>query len=186
MDVDAPEEGRGGDVGLVPAYVEQINPARENKIVVLWGPPIMIKFTVKGLSGPGFKEKQVYTTLELRMGCGIGKCGRCNVGARFVCRDGPVFSLSELQEPRLKYQFYFLKSIRAVLDEDANLFSKICGRSSSPVGSYSSILPASPRRLSLGSTGRLASSWIPVCRATSSPWGSPKEKIFSPHFGQRT
>lgn len=96
--IDAPEEGWDGHVGFVPAYVEEINPSPENKFVVICGPPIMIKFTVKGLSRLGFKEEQVYTTLEMRMKCGIGKCGRCNVGARFVCRDGPVFNLSELKD----------------------------------------------------------------------------------------
>ena len=57
------------------------------------GPPIMIKFTLAGLKELGFKETQVYTTMELRMKCGIGKCGRCNIGSKYVCKDGPVFRL---------------------------------------------------------------------------------------------
>ena len=51
-----------------------------------------------GLKEVGFKEEQVYTTLELRMKCGVGKCGRCNIGSKFVCLDGPVFTLAELDE----------------------------------------------------------------------------------------
>lgn len=101
--IDAPEEGWDGHVGFVPAYVEEVNPSPENKFVAICGPPIMIRFTVKGLSKLGFQEEQVYTTLEMRMKCGIGKCGRCNVGAKFVCRDGPVFSLSELKELPQEY-----------------------------------------------------------------------------------
>ena len=58
----------------------------------------MIKFTLAGLTELGFEKTQVYTTLELRMKCGIGKCGRCNVGAKYVCKDGPVFRLDELDE----------------------------------------------------------------------------------------
>ena len=46
----------------------------------------------------GFEKTQVYTTLELKMKCGIGKCGRCNVGSKYVCKDGPVFRLDELDE----------------------------------------------------------------------------------------
>ena len=46
----------------------------------------------------GFDKTQIYTTLELRMKCGIGKCGRCNVGAKYVCKDGPVFRCDELDE----------------------------------------------------------------------------------------
>ena len=43
-------------------------------------------------------REQVYTTLELRMKCGIGKCGRCNVGSKYVCKDGPVFRFDQLDE----------------------------------------------------------------------------------------
>ena len=51
----------------------------------------MIKFVLQGLEELGFTRTQVYTTLELRMKCGIGKCGRCNIGSKYVCKDGPVF-----------------------------------------------------------------------------------------------
>ena len=46
----------------------------------------------------GFTKEQVYTTLELRMKCGIGKCGRCNIGSKYVCKDGPVFRFDEIDE----------------------------------------------------------------------------------------
>ena len=58
----------------------------------------MIKFTLAGLTELGFEKKQVYTTLELKMKCAIGKCGRCNVGSKYVCKDGPVFRMDELDE----------------------------------------------------------------------------------------
>ena len=68
------------------------------KTVLVCGPPIMIKFTVQGLSDLGFKPEQIWTTMELRMKCGVGKCGRCNIGAKYVCKDGPVFRYDELGE----------------------------------------------------------------------------------------
>ena len=74
-----------------------------NKTAVLCGPPIMIKFTLEGLVALGFDKTQVYTTLELRMKCGVGKCGRCNVGAKYVCKDGPVFRCDELEELPSEY-----------------------------------------------------------------------------------
>jgi sulfhydrogenase subunit gamma (sulfur reductase) len=46
----------------------------------------------------GITDEQTYTTLEKRMKCGIGICGRCNIGPKYVCVDGPVFSLTELAE----------------------------------------------------------------------------------------
>ena len=77
---------------------EDLYRAATNKTAVLCGPPIMIKFTLDGLVAMGFDKTQVYTTLELRMKCGIGKCGRCNVGSKYVCKDGPVFRFDELDE----------------------------------------------------------------------------------------
>ena len=74
-----------------------------NKVAVLCGPPIMIKFTLEGLCAIGFEKTNVYTTLELRMKCGVGKCGRCNVGAKYVCKDGPVFRCDELEELPSEY-----------------------------------------------------------------------------------
>ena len=58
----------------------------------------MIKFTLQNLQALGFSKSQVYTTMELRMKCGIGKCGRCNIGSKYVCKDGPVFRFGQLDE----------------------------------------------------------------------------------------
>jgi NAD(P)H-flavin reductase len=58
----------------------------------------MIKFVLENLEKLGFEPDQVYTTLENRMKCGIGKCGRCNVGHLYVCKDGPVFSYEQLKD----------------------------------------------------------------------------------------
>lgn len=97
LTIDRPQEGWDGHVGFVPAYVKELG-LDPTMTAVLCGPPIMIKFTLAGLLELGFKKERVYTTLELRMKCGIGKCGRCNVGNKFVCKDGPVFRMDELDE----------------------------------------------------------------------------------------
>lgn len=97
LTIDREEEGWDGHVGFVPNYVKELNPDL-NKTVLLCGPPIMIKFTLAGLKELGFTETQVYTTMELRMKCGVGKCGRCNIGDKYVCKDGPVFRCDELDE----------------------------------------------------------------------------------------
>ena len=98
LTIDREQEGWDGHVGFVPNYVKELGFTTENKIAVLCGPPVMIKFTLAGLVELGFTKSQVYTTLELRMKCGIGKCGRCNVGNKYVCKDGPVFRLDQLDE----------------------------------------------------------------------------------------
>lgn len=96
LTIDREQEGWDGHVGFVPNYVKELGFDPKNKIAVLCGPPIMIKFTLAGFYELGFDKTQIYTTLELRMKCGIGKCGRCNVGSKYVCKDGPVFRFDEL------------------------------------------------------------------------------------------
>ena len=97
LTIDREEEGWDGHVGFVPNYVKELGFSTD-KTAVLCGPPVMIKFTLDGLYSLGFEKTQIYTTLELRMKCGIGKCGRCNVGTKYVCKDGPVFRFDELAE----------------------------------------------------------------------------------------
>ena len=97
LTIDRPQEGWDGNVGFVPTYLKELN-FDTNRVAILCGPPIMIKFCLQGLTEMGFKHEQVYTTLELRMKCGIGKCGRCNIGTKYVCKDGPVFRFDEIDE----------------------------------------------------------------------------------------
>ena len=86
-----------GEVGFVPRILEKIKPSPKNTIVITCGPPIMIKFVLVSLVTLDFSQESVYTTLENRMKCGVGKCGRCNVGNQYVCKDGPVFRCSDLR-----------------------------------------------------------------------------------------
>ncbi len=97
MTIDREQEGWDGHVGFVPAYLKEVG-FDTNKVALLCGPPIMIKFCLQALMEMGFSREQVYTTLELRMKCGIGKCGRCNIGTKYVCKDGPVFRFDEIDE----------------------------------------------------------------------------------------
>ena len=83
-------------VGMIPSVLKEMAPSPDNAIAVLCGPPIMIKFTLAAFRELGFKDENIYTTLERRMKCGIGICGRCNLGSKFVCLDGPVFTQAQL------------------------------------------------------------------------------------------
>jgi NAD(P)H-flavin reductase len=58
----------------------------------------MIKFVLQNLAKLNFKDENIITTLEARMKCGIGICGRCNLGSKYICKDGPVFSLAQLRD----------------------------------------------------------------------------------------
>ena len=92
-----------GKVGFVPTVLEAMDPAGDNTIVVTCGPPIMIKTCIQVLFKLGFSPEKIISSLEMRMKCGIGKCGRCNIGHKYVCKDGPVFTYAELQELSNQY-----------------------------------------------------------------------------------
>lgn len=85
-----------GDVGLITELLEDVNPSPDNTIAITCGPPVMIYYADKTLQSLGFSPEQSYVTLEARMHCGIGKCGRCNLGDKLICVDGPVFSMAEV------------------------------------------------------------------------------------------
>jgi len=85
-----------GEVGFVPTVLDKVAPTSVNTIAIVCGPPIMIKLTLPILLKLGFTPDNIYTTLENRMKCGVGKCGHCNVGKYFVCKDGPVFTFAQV------------------------------------------------------------------------------------------
>ena len=97
LTVDRGDDRWTGKVGVVPAYVREVAPSPENAVAVTCGPPIMIKFTLPELTKLGFADEQIITTLEMKMKCGVGKCGRCNIGHTYVCLDGPVFTYAQLR-----------------------------------------------------------------------------------------
>ena len=95
LTIDREQSGWTGNVGFVPAYLKEMA-FPTNKMALVCGPPIMIKFTLAALLEMGFQKEQVYTTLEQRMKCGLGKCGHCTIGSKYVCIDGPVFRCDEV------------------------------------------------------------------------------------------
>lgn len=87
-----------GEVGFVPAVLERSEVPAEDAVALVIGPPVMIKFTLPILHGMGLADQDIYTSLENRMKCGVGKCGRCNAGPVYVCKEGPVFTLEQLKQ----------------------------------------------------------------------------------------
>ena len=97
LTIDNAQPDWDGHVGFVPNFVKELG-FDTSKTVVMCGPPIMIKFTLAGLIELGFAREQIYTTMELKMKCALGKCGRCNIGDKYVCKDGPLFRFDQLDE----------------------------------------------------------------------------------------
>lgn len=92
------------NIGFVPTITEQKAPPGDvNTYAIVCGPPIMIKFTLLVLEKLGYEHDHIIMSLENRMKCGIGMCGRCNIGKELVCKDGPVFTLDELNKTPREY-----------------------------------------------------------------------------------
>lgn len=103
LSVDTPEDGWQGYTGFVPSNLLDKPQPADNTVAITCGPPIMIKFVIKNLREMGFPDEQIYTTIENKMKCGAGKCGRCNVGKDYVCVSGPVYSWAQLKNLPQEY-----------------------------------------------------------------------------------
>ena len=80
-------------------YLESLGfTVTDNSVAVVCGGPSLYRTCCESLEKMGFTPGQVVTTLEMRMKCGVGKCGRCNIGSHFICLDGPVFTRAEIAE----------------------------------------------------------------------------------------
>lgn len=103
LSIDVEEPDWKEYVGFVPLNILDKKPSPKNAITITCGPPIMIKFVIQNLKALGFNDEQIFTTVENKMKCGIGKCGRCNIGVHYVCKDGPVYSWAELKNLPQEY-----------------------------------------------------------------------------------
>lgn len=98
LTVDEPDETWGGACGVVCVLLPKINVNPAMTMVFLCGPSVMIKFAIKDIVKLGFKEQNIYASLERYMKCGIGKCGHCYVKGKYACMDGPNFSYTEMKK----------------------------------------------------------------------------------------
>ncbi len=85
------------NVGVVTTILDGVEMDYESGIAIVCGPPIMMKFSIKKLLDMGFKEENIYLSMEKNMSCGIGKCGHCRIGTYYVCKDGPVFTYDKIK-----------------------------------------------------------------------------------------
>jgi len=100
LTVDRSDNGWGGNVGVVGSLFKKpgVEIPVKNTTVFVCGPPVMFRFVLKDLKNMGFEDRQMVSTLERYMKCGVGKCGHCCIGVAYVCVDGPVFSLEQIKK----------------------------------------------------------------------------------------
>jgi NAD(P)H-flavin reductase len=95
--VDRADDEWDGPVGVVTSLLNNVSIKLENSIAVVCGPPIMMKFGTIRLLDMGYKDDEIYLSMEKNMSCGLGKCGHCMMGEFFVCKHGPVFTYNEIK-----------------------------------------------------------------------------------------
>lgn len=86
-----------GNVGVVTALIPRVPFDPRNTVALTCGPEVMMRFTVLELQRRGVEPERVHVSLERNMKCAIGLCGHCQLGAQFVCRDGPVFPYARVR-----------------------------------------------------------------------------------------
>jgi len=96
--VDRADENWDGHVGVVTTILSPDDVDIPNSAAVVCGPPIMMKFATLKLLEMGFKPEQIYLSMERKMSCGIGKCGKCRIGMYYTCKDGPVFRYDKVMD----------------------------------------------------------------------------------------
>jgi NAD(P)H-flavin reductase len=94
--VDRGDETWTGNVGVITTLFKKV-PVDPQSQVIICGPPVMYKFVIAELDAIRVPRANIYLDLERRMKCGIGKCGHCQINEKYVCLDGPVFSLKEIE-----------------------------------------------------------------------------------------
>ena len=99
LTVDRAGDSWTGHVGVVGSLFKEpgVQVPVEDSVAFVCGPPIMFRFVIKDLLAMGFQEKNIVSTLERYMKCGVGKCGHCCIGVAYVCVDGPVFTYEQIK-----------------------------------------------------------------------------------------
>ncbi len=96
--VDTEYPGWTGNVGVVTTILDNLDVGISDCYAVSCGPAIMLRFVTLKLLDLGFKDDHIYLSMNRRMSCGTGKCGRCNVGPYYLCQDGPDMNYSLIKD----------------------------------------------------------------------------------------
>jgi len=96
--IDNPQPGWDGRTGVVTTLLKNLDVDKANCCVFVCGPSVMLKFTTFSLMEEGITPEQVYLSMNRRMSCGMGLCGRCNIGPYYLCKDGPDMNYAMIKD----------------------------------------------------------------------------------------
>ncbi len=87
-----------GHVGVITTLFELLQIDGPQTTAIIVGPAVMYPFVVAECQNKGIEDKNMYFSLERHMKCGVGKCGHCTIGDKYVCLDGPVFTYAQMRQ----------------------------------------------------------------------------------------
>jgi NAD(P)H-flavin reductase len=96
--VDRASQQWTGNVGVVTTLIAKAQFDAANAVAMVCGPEIMMRFTIRELQKRGISDENIYISMERNMKCAVGFCGHCQFGPTFICKDGPVFRYSNVQQ----------------------------------------------------------------------------------------
>ena len=96
--IDNPQPGWSGRTGVVTTLLKDLDIDKPNSVAFVCGPSIMLKFATFALMEEGYSADQIYLSMNRRMSCGMGQCGRCNIGPYYLCRDGPDMNYALIKD----------------------------------------------------------------------------------------
>ena len=97
--VDAAESGWRGEVGPVTVSLHHAGLDADTTSATVCGPEVMMRVVADDLVATGVGEQQIQVSLERSMACAVALCGRCQLGAELLCRDGAVFDYGRVRAP---------------------------------------------------------------------------------------
>jgi len=98
LTIDSPSSLWNGHVGFISDLIPRIKINPANTIVAMCGPGPMVGSIEKVFRPLGVADRRVFVSEERKMHCGIGKCQHCTCGEKYVCLDGPVFNLDQIDK----------------------------------------------------------------------------------------
>jgi len=84
-------------VGRVTELFEQARFDPGRAAALMCGPEGMMRAAAEKLLARGLPESRLHLSMERNMQCAVGRCGHCQFGGAFVCRDGPVFDWGQVK-----------------------------------------------------------------------------------------
>lgn len=97
VSIHRPDPGWDGHVGVITTLLRDLEVDGDAVVAAVAGPPLMYRFVMLGLDAKGVPAERIFLSLGHHLLCGSGTCGHCRIHDTYVCKDGPVFSYSDLR-----------------------------------------------------------------------------------------